>query len=98
MNVIVSPNIKRESVRIDPAGNLINPRTRQIEKPVEVEYIPPTVTHETPPVIPVYNAPQAPVTNAMSVIEQIRQAKENLAQLKKLKIAEKEAELELLKQ
>lgn len=41
-NVIISPNIKRESVRIDPAGNIINPKTKEIVKPIEPEYIPPT--------------------------------------------------------
>ncbi len=49
-NVIVSPNIKRESVRIDPGGNIINSRTKEIIKPVEPEYVAPveTVAHETP--------------------------------------------------
>jgi hypothetical protein len=40
-NVVISGNIKRTSERIDPSGNVINPRTRQIIKPVEPEYIPP---------------------------------------------------------
>lgn len=38
--VIVSPNIKRESVRINPAGDIIDARTKQIIKPVELEYVP----------------------------------------------------------
>lgn len=97
--VIISPNVKKESVRINPQGDIINAKTKQVTQPVEPEFVPP-VQAEVPPQ-PVYTAPQAPTTNAISVIDQIRQAKENLAQLeelKKLKIAEKEAELELLKQ
>jgi len=37
MPVVISPNIKKESVRIDPSGNIINPKTRQIIQPVEPE-------------------------------------------------------------
>ena len=95
-NVVISPNIKKESVRINPQGDVINARTKQVIEPVQSEYIPPVVAVE-----PTYTPPQAPTTNGISVIEQIRQAKENLAQLeelKKLKIAEKKAELELLEQ
>lgn len=52
--VVVSPNIKRESVRIDPAGNVINPRTKAIVTPVEVEVSPVKVEPavETPVVSP----------------------------------------------
>jgi len=39
--VFIAPNIKRESVRIDPQGNIINAKTREIIKPVEPEYVPP---------------------------------------------------------
>lgn len=42
-NVIISPNIKKESVRIDPSGNIINPQTKQIIQPVQEEYVPPVV-------------------------------------------------------
>lgn len=97
MNTFISPNLKRTSERIDPSGNIINPRTKQVIQQTEPEYIPPTAV----PVQTPYNAPQAPTANAISVIDQIRLAKENLAQLeelKKLKIAEKKAELELLEQ
>lgn len=46
MNTIISSNLKRTSERIDPAGNVINPRTKQIVKPIEAEYVPPVVTPE----------------------------------------------------
>ena len=42
-NVVISPNIRRTSVRIDPAGNEINPKTKQVINPVEPEYVPPAV-------------------------------------------------------
>ena len=41
-NVVIAPNIKRTSDRIDPAGNIINAKTKEIIKPIEQEYIPPT--------------------------------------------------------
>jgi len=90
-NVVISPNIKKESARIDPAGNIIDARTKQIIEPVASESI------EQAPIAP---APVAPVAE-MSVLEQIEQAKQNLKDLEALKlakIAEKKAELELLEQ
>lgn len=93
-NVFISPNLKKTSERIDPSGNVINPRTKEIIKPVIEEYVAPVVEENMP-----YNAPQAPTTNAMSIQEQIDEAKKNLAnleELKKLKIAEMKKQLELL--
>ena len=49
MNVVISPNIKKESVRIDPAGNIINARTKEIIKPIEPDFVLPT------PVQPIEN-------------------------------------------
>lgn len=54
--VVVSQNIKRESVRIDPAGNIVNPRTKQIVTPVEAEQFSP-VKVETPVEIPTAEIP-----------------------------------------
>ena len=51
-NVIISPNIKKESVRIDPSGNIINPKTKQIIKPVEPEYVEPITQPEAPKELP----------------------------------------------
>lgn len=42
-NVVISPNIKRQSERIDPAGNIINSKTKEVIKPIEPEYIAPVV-------------------------------------------------------
>lgn len=57
--VVLSPNIKKESVRIDPAGNVINKDTKQIIQPVEPEYVPPT---QSSPEIPTAN-PYPPKTS-----------------------------------
>lgn len=40
MPVVIDPNIKKESVRIDLNGNQIDPRTKQVIKPVEKAYVP----------------------------------------------------------
>lgn len=39
--VYIAPNLKKTSVRIDPNGNIINPKTKAIVEPVEPEYVPP---------------------------------------------------------
>lgn len=52
MPVVIDPNIKKESVRIDLSGNQIDPRTKQVIKPVEAPYVPtplppaPAPTHD----------------------------------------------------
>lgn len=91
--VIISNDIKKTSARIDPSGNVIDARTKQVIEPVQTEYVPPAE--------PIQNAPQAPTANGLSIQQQIDEAKANLLkleELKKLKIAEMEAQLELLKQ
>lgn len=116
-NVVISPNIRKTSERIDPNGNIINPRTRKIIQENTPEYIPSpeeitksvqleelkttTRVPQTTTIAPELPNIQAekPKDDAMSVLEQIKQAKEHLKaleELKKLKIAEKKAELELL--
>lgn len=96
-NVIISPNIKKQSDRIDPQGNIIDKRTKQIIEAVTPEYVPPAQPVE-------YMPPQAtksPTTSSLSIQEQIDEAKNNLAkleELKKLKIAQMKKELELLEQ
>lgn len=54
MNTIISPNIKKTSERIDPDGNVINPRTKQIVETVEPEYTAPVIENIQPNGIPVY--------------------------------------------
>ena len=104
-NVVISPHIKKTSERLDFDGNVIDPRTKQVIVPAEAEVKaqPPTVTM-TPPQATV-EAPKTSTASAnagaMSILDQINEAKANLQaleELKKLKIAEKKAELELLQQ
>lgn len=105
MNVFISPNIKRISERIDTAGNIIDARTKQVLKSNTPEYVPTdeevaarNPVANTVQEVPL-NAPQAPTLNAMTIQQQIDEAKQNVAkleELKKLKIAQMKAELELL--
>lgn len=84
-------------MRIDPAGNVINPRTKQIVEPVVEEYVPPVAPVEQNFNSVAHVIPQ--VTNPLSIQQQIDEAKANLLkleELKKLKIAEMKAQLELL--
>lgn len=98
MTTYISQNIKKTAERIDPMGNVIDPRTKQIlveNKQEEVFNVPvktesQTVKTETPP-----------TTSPMDIQKQIDETKERLAkleELKKLKIAEMKKQLELLEQ
>jgi hypothetical protein len=60
MTVVISPNLRKELARIDVAGNIINPRTKEVVQEVEPEYV--------PPVIPV-NPPVKPESSLSDVIE-----------------------------
>lgn len=96
--VIISPNPIKTSERIDFNGNVIDPRTKQVIVPKEKEFVPPPPT--TPPEA-IIAPPASPVAkdDGLSVLEQIKATKQRLAdleELKKLKIAEKKKELELL--
>lgn len=96
MNVIVDPNLKKVSERINPNGDIINPRTKEIITPNLPEYVEPIQT----PANVLQPTPQ-PVSTTLSIQQQIEEAKKNLAQLeelKKLKIAQMKAEIELLEQ
>ena len=97
-NVFISPNLKKTSERIDPNGNVINPKTKQIITPVVEEYVPPATSQPTP------DAPVCPVTvvnvkdDPMDIQAQIAQAEANLEKLKeakKVKIEEMKKALEL---
>jgi len=103
MAVVISPNIKKTSERIDVQGNIINPRTKKVIQSNQTEYIPTPeevakIAPEAPQVATVQSKPNV---GALSILDQIKQAEDNLKalkELKKLKIAEKKAELELLEQ
>jgi len=94
MTTIISPNLKRESVRIDTQGNEINPRTKQVINPAETEYVAPPVT---PP--EAQNAPVAVVSyeTAVDIQSLIIQAENEVVRLKELKrqkIADMKKQLE----
>lgn len=104
MPVVISPNIKKTREYIDVNGNTVVPHTKEIIKSVNEDNYVPTpeelkgITNPQPPQ-PSPEAQNATVSNPLSIQEQIDQAKENLAkleELKKLKIAEMKAQLELL--
>jgi len=91
--VIISPNPIKTSERMDIDGNIIDPKTKRIIVPKEPDYIPPP----QPPQAPVTN--EIPKDDGLSVLEQIEAAKQKLVELeelRKLKIAQKRKELELL--
>ncbi len=98
---MMGANIKRTSERIDPNGNIINPKTKQIIQENEQEYIPPVIPQQPIEAIKSSAVNTIDKVGTLSILEQIDEAKMNLAnleELKKLKIAEKKKELELLEQ
>jgi len=99
--VVLSPNIKKTSERINIKGDVIDPRTKQVIVPNEVE-APPPPTPPAPPPQPVEPpvTPEVVKDDGLGVLDEIQATKKRLAELeelKRLKIKEKEAELELLK-
>lgn len=102
--VIISPNPIKTAERIDMNGNVVDPKTKRVIIPKESDSIaqPTTIPPITPP-----NALESsimssiPKDDGLSVLEQIEATKRKLAELeelKKLKIAQKKKELELLEQ
>lgn len=66
--VVLSPNIVKTSVRIDGRGNEINPRTKEVIRPI-VEDAPANLGPAPAPVAP------APSSSLDQVIEQLAQKK-----------------------
>jgi len=93
-NTYISPNLIRTSERINTNWDVINPITKEVIQKKEPEYIEPVVqpvAPETP-----YIAPQAPVTKALSIQQQIDEAKKKVVELeglKKLQIEEMKKQL-----
>ena len=98
-NVHISPNLKKTSERIDPQGNVINPRTKEIISPnVDLK---PENQEPVQVVTPLPEAQNAPVTSAKSIQEQIDEAEQHVAKLKELKkakIEQMKAELAALEE
>lgn len=81
--VIISPNIKKESVRINTNGDVIDPRTKQIVSKNEPDYKPTREEIEAqinaaPQVIEV---PKPTTETKLTISQQIEQAKAHLADL-----------------
>lgn len=109
MVTIISHNLKKTSERIDPQGNIINPKTKQVIAQNNQEYIPSPeelarVDNTTQP-DSILDATASPMegtrasSTPKSIQEEINATKAKLAQLeekKKQKIEEMKRELEEL--
>lgn len=106
MTVQISANLNKRKESIDVHGNIVVPFTKQIIKSVDEGNYIPTPEEIQQSLKPKEEVKPEPVfapggnQTGLSVQQQIDEAKKQLAQLeelKKLKIAQMEAELELLK-
>lgn len=102
MTVIISPNLKKQSDRIDPMGNIIDKRTKQILEPVTTDDVTPqeiknamqNAGRDMP-----QNVTESLVTNPLSIQEEIDETKKKLALLeekKKAQIEEMKKQLAIL--
>lgn len=102
MTVLISPNLKKQSDRIDPMGNIIDKRTKQILEPVTTDDVTPqeiknamqNVRQDMP-----QNVTESLVTNPLSIQEEIDETKKRLALLeekKKAQIEEMKKQLAIL--
>ena len=100
MTVIISPNIKKERTFINGNGDEVKPYTKEVIKSVNADvYIPTQEERLSAEKRTIEYKEPVKEVSPLSIQEQIDQAKENLAkleELKKLKIAEMKAQLELL--
>lgn len=67
MNTFISPNLHRTSDRIDPSGNIIDKRTKQVIIPIKEEYVAPT----TPPEAPQASTPIVNTENDIPTVSKI---------------------------
>lgn len=81
--VQLSPNIKKTSQRIDPNGNIIDPKTKQVLIPVEQDYVPPVQVEKKPE--PVAETPKANNPLADAIKAQVQKAVQE--QIKNIDIA-----------
>jgi len=96
MPVVMGANIKKTSVRINAKGDVVHPKTKEVIESNQEEIPQPTAESQKASV-----SSANPASGSLSILEQIEEAKRNLKaleELKKLKIAEKKKELELLEQ
>lgn len=102
--VTIDPNLKKEAVRLDINGNIINPKTKEIVQPNAPDYIPTKEEIElqinAPKVEPVSQDISTP-KETKTISEQIEEAKAHLADLelkKKQEIERMKEELAKLEQ
>ena len=98
MPVQISANLNKQKESIDVEGNIVVPFTKQVIKSVNADVYVPTSEELAGLTKPKVEVPVLQ-TSGLSVQQQIDEAKKHLAQLeelKKLKIAQMKAELELL--
>lgn len=100
MTVIISPNLKKQSDRIDPMGNIIDKRTKQILEPVTIDDVTPQDIKNAMQNVG-QDMPQTEsfVTNPLSIQEEIDETKKRLALLeekKKAQIEEMKKQLAIL--
>ena len=77
--VFVSPNIKKETVRISPNGDFIDPKTKQVIQEVEPEFVAPIEVEQ--PVTQTITEPP----KDKSIKELIAETEAALVQLKELR-------------
>lgn len=100
MTVLISPNLKKQSDRIDPMGNIIDKRTKQILEPVTIDDVTPQDIKNAMQNVG-QDMPQTEsfVTNPLSIQEEIDETKKRLALLeekKKAQIEEMKKQLAIL--
>lgn len=101
MNVQISPNLRKETARINPSGDIIDKQGRVLERNVP-DYIPTKAEIEAsingtpmPSATPVASTP-APVSTNLTIQEQIEATEKHLESLKeqkKTQIEQMKAEL-----
>lgn len=97
--VQLSPNIKKTSQRIDTAGNIIDPKTKQILVPVEKDYVPPVQVEKKPEQLKAEPVTEITfklktLSDIKSAIKQVEFQLAELQELKRKKVEEMKKELE----
>lgn len=91
MTTIISPNIKRTSERINPDGDVINPKTKQIIQKNEQNYVPTPEelaridTTTQPEAIEAHTVAVSSLDTPKSIQEEINATKAKLALLEEQK-------------
>ncbi len=68
MSVVIASNIVKQTERIDSNGNVIDPRTKRIIRPVSVDATPTPTSTPEPVQVPAPSVAPAPVSSSMADI------------------------------